>query len=33
MIVLDGTKYVGLISQANLLKKYRESMIADIEEV
>jgi len=31
MIVLDGTKYIGLISRANLLKEYRESMIADIE--
>ncbi len=33
MIVLDGTKYVGLISRANLLKEYRENMIADIEEI
>ena len=33
MVVLDGTKYVGLISRANLLKEYRENMIADIEEI
>jgi CIC family chloride channel protein len=33
MVVLDGTKYVGLISRANLLKEYRENMIADIEEL
>lgn len=31
MIVLDGTKYIGLISRANLLREYRESMIADID--
>ena len=33
MVVLDGTKYVGIISRANLLKEYRENMIADIEEI
>lgn len=33
MVVLEGTKYVGLISRANLLKEYRENMIADIEKV
>lgn len=33
MVVLDGTKYIGLISRANLLKEYRENMIADIEEI
>ncbi len=32
MVVLDGTKYVGMISRANLLKEYRKNMIADIEE-
>ncbi len=32
MIVLEGTKFIGLISRANLLKEYRESMIADIDE-
>jgi chloride channel protein, CIC family len=33
MVVLDGTKYVGIISRANILKEYRENMIADIDEV
>ncbi len=33
MVVLDGTKYVGLISRANLLKEYRKNMIADIDEM
>ncbi len=33
MVVLDGTKYIGIISRANLLKEYRESMIADIDEI
>jgi chloride channel protein, CIC family len=28
MIVLDGKKYIGIISRANLLKAYRENMIA-----
>ncbi len=32
MLVLDGTKYLGIISQANLLKQYRENMISDVEE-
>lgn len=32
MIVLDGKKYLGLISRANLLREYRESMIADIDD-
>jgi len=31
MVVIDGNKYVGIISRANLLKAYRENMIADIE--
>lgn len=33
LIVLDGNRYVGIISRANLLKAYRENMIADIESV
>lgn len=33
MVVLDGTKYIGIISRANLLKEYRDNMIADIEEI
>lgn len=33
MIVLKGTKYIGLISRANLLKEYRESMISDIDDL
>ncbi|MBC8320237.1 MAG: chloride channel protein [Bacteroidetes bacterium] len=33
MIVLEGTKYVGMISKANLLKEYRSYMIADIEHI
>ena len=33
MVVLDGTKYVGIISRANILKEYRENMIADIDEI
>lgn len=32
MIVLDGKKFAGLISRANLLKEYRENMIADIDD-
>ncbi len=32
MIVLDNNKYVGIISKANLLKAYRENMIADIDD-
>jgi CIC family chloride channel protein len=32
MIVVDGNKYVGLISRANLLKAYRDSMISDDEK-
>lgn len=31
MIVVDGNKYVGVISRANLLKAYRDSMISDDE--
>lgn len=30
MVVLDGNKYAGMISRANLLKAYRENMLADI---
>ncbi len=33
MIILDGTKYIGLISRANLLREYREGMIADIHDL
>ena len=33
MVVLDGTKYVGIISRANILKEYRENMISDIDEI
>lgn len=33
MVVLDGTKYKGIISRANLLKSYRENMIADMDEI
>ncbi len=33
MIVLDGTKYVGVISRANLLKEYRENILADIKDI
>lgn len=32
MVVVDGQKYVGLISRANLLRAYRESMISSINE-
>ena len=32
MIVLDGKKYVGLVSRVNLLKAYRESVIEGIGE-
>ncbi len=32
MIVLDGERYIGIISRANLLKAYRENMIADIND-
>lgn len=32
MIVLEGTRFLGIISRANLLKEYRESMISDVEE-
>ncbi len=32
MLVLDGNRYIGVVSRANLLKAYRENMIADIEE-
>lgn len=32
MVVIDGEKYVGIISRANLLKAYRENMIADIND-
>ncbi len=30
MIVLDGNKYAGMISRANLLKAYRDNMLADV---
>jgi CIC family chloride channel protein len=29
LVVLDGNKYAGMISRANLLKAYRENMLAD----
>lgn len=32
MIVVDGNKYVGVVSRANLLKAYRDSMISDDEK-
>ncbi len=32
MVVLEGKKYRGIISRANLLKSYRENMIADIDD-
>jgi len=32
MIVVDGNKYVGIVSRANLLKAYRDSMISDDEK-
>ena len=32
MVVLEGTRFLGIISRANLLKEYRESMISDLEE-
>ena len=31
MIVVDGNKYIGVVSRANLLKAYRDYMIADDE--
>lgn len=33
MVVLDGTKYVGVISRANILKEYRDSILEDIKEL
>lgn len=32
MVVIDGEQYVGIISRANLLRAYRENMIADIDD-
>ncbi len=32
MVVVDGNKYVGIISRANLLKAYRDSMISNDEK-
>ena len=32
MVVLDGNKYIGLVSRANVLNAYRESMISEIDE-
>ncbi len=32
MIVVDGEKYIGIISRANLFKAYRENMISAIED-
>ncbi|MCF6171990.1 MAG: chloride channel protein [Bacteroidales bacterium] len=32
MIVVDGNKYVGIISRANLFKAYRESMLEESRE-
>ena len=32
MIVLSNKKFMGLISRANLLREYRENMIADIDD-
>ncbi|RLD43256.1 MAG: chloride channel protein [Bacteroidetes bacterium] len=32
MIVVDGSKYVGIISRANLFKSYRESMLEETKE-
>jgi CIC family chloride channel protein len=32
MIVVDGNKYVGIISRANLFKSYRESMLKETKE-
>jgi CIC family chloride channel protein len=30
LVVLDGNKYAGMLSRANVLKAYRESMLADV---
>ena len=30
LVVLDGNKYAGMISRANLLRAYRENMLADV---
>ena len=32
MVVLDDKKYIGIVSKANVLKAYRENMIADIDD-
>ncbi|MEJ2596376.1 MAG: chloride channel protein [bacterium] len=32
MVVLDGNKYVGIVSRANVLKAYRENMISGFDE-
>jgi CIC family chloride channel protein len=32
MVVVDGNKYVGVVSRANLLKAYRDSMISNDEK-
>ena len=32
MVVLDGSKYVGIVSRANVLKAYRENMISGFDE-
>ena len=32
MIVIDGKRYVGIISRANLLKAYRENILAGTTE-
>jgi CIC family chloride channel protein len=32
MIVLDGNKYVGLLSRANLFKAYREGLLKQEEQ-
>lgn len=32
LVVLDGNKYVGIVSRANVLKAYRDNMLADIDD-
>ena len=32
MVVLDGNKYIGIVSRANVLKAYRENMISELDE-
>lgn len=32
LVVLDGNKYVGIVSRANVLKAYRDSMITHLDD-